>query len=131
MNEQKCEKIINIVSIHSTINFLGISMPTYCTSKSTIWLLTKTLVTERTKYNITVNTIKQRYFLSELTNSIIAIEESQKAIKRYCPMSRVGCDDELDEAITYFTSDTSSYTTGQLLIIDDNWTTLVSEVQFL
>jgi len=124
MIEQMYGKIINIGSIHSTVGFLGTPMSAYCTSKGGVWMLTKTLATEWAKYNITVNAIGPGYFPSEMTDGLTASEEFQRAIKCYCPMGRIGRDGELNGAIIYFASDASSYTTGQLLIIDGGWTTI-------
>jgi len=124
MIEQKYGKIINIGSIHSTVSFFGTPISAYCTSKGGVWMLTKTLATEWAKHNITVNAIGPGYFPSELTKDIIADDAFQQAVKAYCPMGRVGQDGELNGAIIYFASDASSYTTGQLLIIDGGWTTI-------
>ena len=124
MIEQQYGKIINIGSIHSQVSFLGSPLSAYATSKGGVWMLTKALACEWAKHNITVNAIGPGYFPSEMTSDIVADAEFQKAVKGYCPMGRVGRDGELDGAIVYFASDVSSYTTGQILVIDGGWTTI-------
>ena len=42
----------------------------------------------------------------------------------YCAMGKAGKAEELNGAIIYFASDASSYTTGQILLIDGGWTTM-------
>ena len=42
----------------------------------------------------------------------------------YCAMGRAGKAGELDGAVVYFASDASSYTTGQILLIDGGWATM-------
>ena len=42
----------------------------------------------------------------------------------YCEMGKAGKAGELNGAVIYFASDASSYTTGQILLIDGGWTTI-------
>jgi len=124
MIEKKYGKIINIGSIHSTVAMAGAGISAYTASKGGVAMLTKNMANEWAKYNITVNAIGPAYFLSELTQDIIADEAFAVVLKTYCPMGRAGREGELDGAIVYFASDASSFTTGQLLSVDGGWTTI-------
>ena len=124
MIEQNYGKIINIGSLHSTVGMLGSPLTAYCASKGAVGMLTKALANEWAKHDITVNAIGPAYFASEMTNEIIEDEGFLTAVKAYCPMGRVGRPGELDGALIYFASDASSYTTGQLLLVDGGWTTI-------
>ena len=42
----------------------------------------------------------------------------------YCEMGKAGKAGELNGAVIYFASDASSYTTGQILLIDGDWATM-------
>lgn len=124
MIKQKYGKIIVTGSIHSTVAMTGLPLNAYCTTKGGVRMMVKALATEWAKYNITVNAIGPAYFESEMTQSVVGTEDFDKVVKTYCPMGRVGKEGELDGAIIYFSSDASSYTTGQLLTIDGGWTAI-------
>lgn len=117
-------KIIMTGSIHSEVGMAELPISAYTASKGGIKLLTKQLAVEWAKYGITVNAIGPAYFPSELTSHVLESEEFQNVIRTRCPMGRTGRDGELDGAVLYFASDASSYTTGQLLLVDGGWTAI-------
>lgn len=126
MIEQKYGKIINIGSLHSNtvINSAVETISAYCSSKSGVQMLTKSLAAEWAKYNITVNAIGPAYFLSEMTEAATESAEFLQFLSFRCPMGRMGNEGELNGALIYFASDASSYTTGQLLNVDGGWNTI-------
>ncbi len=123
MIAQNYGKIVNVGSIHSNtaINAALENISSYCASKGGIQMLTKALAAEWAKYGITVNAIGPAYFASEMTEGAIGNEGFTKFIAGRCPTGRLGKEGELDGALIYFSSDASSYTTGQLLNIDGGW----------
>lgn len=121
---QNYGKIINIASMHAAVARMGGTMSAYCATKGGVAMLTKALANEWAKHNITVNAIGPAYFESEMTARVLSTEAFSDLVKTYCPMGRVGREGELDGAILYFASDASSYTTGQLLLVDGGWTTV-------
>ncbi|WP_094607688.1 Gluconate 5-dehydrogenase [Sporomusa silvacetica DSM 10669] len=122
MIENKYGKIINIGSVHSNVAMTGIPLSAYCTTKGGVLMMTKALANEWAKYNITVNAIGPAYFKSEMTADVVGDASFNEVVKTYCPMKRIGKNGELDGAIVYFSSDASSYTTGQILSVDGGWT---------
>lgn len=117
-------RVINIGSIHSTVSRMGGAISSYVTAKAGVFGLTKALAEEWAKDGITVNAIGPAYFASEMTEKAIAMPEFKDFINAYSPMGRLGKAGELDGAIIYFASESSSFTTGQLLQIDGGWTTI-------
>ncbi|MDR1422049.1 MAG: SDR family oxidoreductase [Coriobacteriales bacterium] len=124
MIEQNYGRIINLGSIHSSVAMKGLAISGYTSSKGGVRMLTKDLANEWAQYGITVNAIGPAYFESEMTAKSINDEKFLGLIKMFCPMGRPGKPGELDGAVIYFASDSSSYTTGQLLSIDGGWTAL-------
>lgn len=117
-------KIINIGSLHSEVAMLPWPVPAYATAKGGVKMLTKALACEWAKYGITVNAIGPAYFNSEMTAGITEGDAFVPISQAYIPMGRPGREGELDGALIYFASDASSYTTGQLLLVDGGWTTI-------
>ncbi len=124
MVAQNYGKIINIGSIHSTVAMAGLPISAYATTKGGVMMMSKALANEWAKYNITVNTIGPSYFESEMTAGVLSDKTFGEVIKTYCPMGRIGKKGELDGAVIYFASDTSSFTTGQYLAVDGGWTAI-------
>jgi gluconate 5-dehydrogenase len=122
MIEQKYGKIINVGSINSSVAITGNPLSAYCASKGGVLMLTRALAVEWARYNITVNAIGPAYFPSEMTAGALSSPSFPGMIKTYCPMGRAGRPGELDGAVIYFASDASSYTTGQMLLVDGGWT---------
>jgi len=121
MIERKYGKIINIGSIHSNISIATFPIASYCASKGGVLMMTKALAAEWAKYNITVNAIGPAYFDSELTHDALKDGDFMGFIKQRCPMGRVGKPGELDGALVYLASDSSSYTTGNIIYVDGGW----------
>ena len=119
-------KIINIGSIHSEVVMANALWPVtaYAAAKGGVKMLTKGLASEWARNGITVNAIGPAYFESEMTQSVFESGGLEPVENAYCAMGRAGKKGELDGALIYFASDASSYTTGQLLLVDGGWTTI-------
>lgn len=117
-------RIIMTGSIHSQVGMSEIPISGYAASKGGILMLVKQLAVEWARYGITVNAIGPAYFPTELTAGVVADEGFNQVIATRCPMGRLGRAGELNGAIIYFASDASSFTTGQLLMVDGGWTAI-------
>lgn len=126
MIKRKYGKIINIGSIHSEVVMSNSTWPVtaYAAAKGGVKMLTKGLASEWARDGITVNAIGPAYFESEMTQSVFSSGGLDAVENIYCAMGRAGKEGELDGALIYFASDASSYTTGQLLLVDGGWTTI-------
>lgn len=125
MRKANYGKIINIASINAV---LGDKNPTmwrhvYNTSKSALHGLTIGMAASYAQENITVNTIGPGLFKTEMTkNSSFNDQQFLKEYAANTPASRTGRDGELNGSILFFSSDASSYVTGQFIAVDGGLT---------
>lgn len=121
MIRQNYGKIVNISSVNARIAdkediFIRHS---YNTSKSAVLGLTLGMAASYGKYNITVNAIGPGLFETEMTSQTLFKSEAfLKSYNHQCPLGRPGRIGELNGTILYFSSDASSYVTGQYVIVD-------------
>lgn len=121
MMKQKYGKIVNLSSVNAII---GDKVPmlarhSYNASKAGVRGLTLGMAASYGMYNITVNCIGPGLFASEMTeNTLFANEQFMNAYNTMNPMGRPGARGELNGTILYLSSDASSYTTGQYIVVD-------------
>ncbi|MDF2884078.1 MAG: hypothetical protein K0R54_4644 [Clostridiaceae bacterium] len=121
MIKQNYGKIVNISSINGLIAdkddvFIRHS---YNASKAAVLGLSKGMAASYARYNITVNTVCPGLFESEMTaNTLFKSEAFLNLYNHLCPANRPGRRGELNGTIIYFSSDASSYVTGQYVVID-------------
>lgn len=121
MIEKSYGKIINISSVDAVIadkDDLFVRHG-YNASKAALLGLTHGMACSYGRYNITVNAIGPGLFKTEMTeNSLFKSEAFLQAFTNQCPMDRTAREGELNGTILYFSSDASSYVTGQFIIVD-------------
>lgn len=114
MRKQGSGSIINISSIGGQVP--DISQVAYGTSKAAIIYLTKLIAVQEARHGIRCNTV-----LPGMTATDAVKDNLNDAFKdvflKNTPMGRMGEPDEIAAAVTYFASDESAYTTGQVLAI--------------
>ncbi|GAA2907523.1 SDR family oxidoreductase [Enterococcus pseudoavium] len=121
MMENKYGRIVNVASINAIMAdkedvFIRHS---YNASKAAVLGLTKGMAASYGKYNITTNAIGPGLFESEMTeDTLFKSEDFLNLYQGLNPMSRPGKRGELNGTILYFSSDASSYTNGQFIVID-------------
>ncbi len=109
----------NIINVASTAGFNGVPRaPAYCASKAGVILLTKSLALEWAKYHIRVNAIAPHYLETELTKGLRASEKAYEGLVRQIPLKRFGRTEELVGTMLLLASDTSSYMTGSIVVVD-------------
>ena len=98
----------------------------YGTTKAAVIGLTKSLAADFIRQGIRVNAICPGTVESpSLEQRIAALGDIQKARKEFIarqPMGRLGKPEEIAALAVYLASDESSFTTGQIHIIDGGWT---------
>jgi gluconate 5-dehydrogenase len=108
--------------IINTGSLLGTSgrakLHAYCTSKSAIVGLTRSLAAELGRDGITANVIAPGYFMTEINESLTARPGYVEAINGVTPMERWGKPEELVGTLIYLASAASSFVTGQVIHVD-------------
>jgi 2-keto-3-deoxy-L-fuconate dehydrogenase len=125
MLEAKKGSIINMSSGASSIKGAP-NRFVYGTTKAAIIGLTKALAADHIRQGIRVNAICPGTVESpSLEQRIAALGDAEKARKEFVarqPMGRLGKPEEIANLAVYLASDESSFTTGQIHIIDGGWT---------
>ena len=114
MFKQKSGKIVNVSSVSSMLALAGQSV--YGATKGAVNSMTATLAKELAPYGIQVNAVAPGFISTEM---IDAIPEDKKAeYLKNIPMGRLGTVEEVANVVTMLATDTSSYITGQVIVMD-------------
>ena len=106
--------IINISSVGGLVP--DISQVAYGTGKAAINYLTKLIAVQEAKHNIRCNAVLPGMTATEAVEKNLT-EEFRNLFLRHIPLGRIGLPEEIAEAVVYFASDASAYTTGQILTV--------------
>jgi NAD(P)-dependent dehydrogenase (short-subunit alcohol dehydrogenase family) len=116
MLERGYGRIINIASLNS---FVALSeVAAYAASKAGVASLTRSLAVEWSKKGITVNAIAPGVFRTDLNAALLDSSPRGHELLMRTPMGRFGKTEELVGAAVYLASDSSSFVTGQTLVVD-------------
>ena len=106
--------IINISSVGGLVP--DISQVAYGTSKAAINYLTKLIAVQEAKHHIRCNAVLPGMTATEAVEKQLS-EDFRNLFLRHIPLGRMGMPEEIAEAVCYFASDLSAYTTGQILAV--------------
>jgi NAD(P)-dependent dehydrogenase (short-subunit alcohol dehydrogenase family) len=106
--------IINISSVGGQVP--DISQVAYGTSKAAINYLTKLIAVQEAKHHIRCNAVLPGMTATEAVEQHLS-DEFRNLFLRHIPLGRIGFSEEIAEAVCYFASDASAYTTGQILAV--------------
>ena len=106
--------IINISSVGGQVP--DISQVAYGTSKAAINYLTKLIAVHEAKNNIRCNAVLPGMTATEAVEKHLS-DDFRNLFLRHIPLGRMGLPEEIAEAVVYFASDGSAYTTGQILTV--------------
>ena len=105
---------INISSVGGLVP--DISQVAYGTSKAAINHLTKLIAVQEAKHRIRCNAVLPGMTATEAVEKHLS-EEFRTLFMKHIPLGRMGLPEEIAEAVCYFASDASAYTTGQILTV--------------
>jgi len=106
--------IINISSVGGVVP--DITQVSYGTSKAAINYLTKLIAIHEAKNNIRCNAVLPGMTATDAVEKHLT-EEFRNLFLRHIPLHRMGLPEEIAQAVVYFASDESAYTTGQILAV--------------
>ena len=112
--EKQGGSIINISSVGGIVP--DVSQVAYGTSKAAINYLTKLIAVQEARHNIRCNAVLPGMTATEAVEKNLT-EEFRNLFLRHIPLGRIGLPEEIAEAVVYFASDASAYTTGQVLTV--------------
>ena len=114
MAKQGGGSIINISSVGGLVP--DISQIAYGTSKAAINYLTKLIAVQEARHHIRCNAVLPGMTATEAVEKHLS-DDFRNLFLRHIPLGRMGLPDEIAEAVCYFASDASAYTTGQILTV--------------
>ena len=109
-------RIVNIASLNSFVALNEVAA--YAASKAGVASLTRSLAVEWSRRGVTVNAIAPGVFRTELNANLLDSTPRGQELLMRTPMGRFGRTEELIGAAIYLASDSSSFVTGQTLVVD-------------
>ena len=103
--------IVNISSVGGLVP--DISQVAYGTGKAAINYLTKLIAVQEAKHRIRCNAVLPGMIATEAVEKHLS-EDFRNLFLGHIPLGRMGLPEEIAEAVCYFASDASAYTTGQI-----------------
>jgi NAD(P)-dependent dehydrogenase (short-subunit alcohol dehydrogenase family) len=116
MIERKYGRVINIASLGSFVALFEVAA--YAASKAAVASLTKSLAIEWARHGVCVNALVPGLFRTELTTPLLDGTPRGNEFKIRTPMGRFGQLEELVGAAVFLASDSASFVTGHLLVVD-------------
>jgi A-factor type gamma-butyrolactone 1'-reductase (1S-forming) len=121
MVQQHCGgSIVNTSSVNGMIATPGFAP--YVASKHALLGLTQSAAIEYGQYGIRVNAVSPGAIRTPLLRDAVGSEKALDSLSASHPLLRIGTPEEVAETVVWLFSDSSSYVTGQSLVLDGGLT---------
>jgi len=114
MIKNKTGSIVNITSVVGHTGNIG--QANYTASKAGVIAMTKSLAKEYAKKNIRVNCVSPGFIATDMTKNLK--EEYKNELLKNIPINRLGAGKDIANAVTFLSSDASSYITGETIHVN-------------
>jgi len=111
-------RIINIASVSGLMGNPG--QANYSASKAGVIGLTRTIAREIASRDITVNAVAPGFIQTDMTAALG--EDVIEQVKKEIPLGRMGCPQDVADAVLYLASEAAGFVTGQVLTVDGGLT---------
>ena len=108
-----------VVNIASVNGLRGAALQgVYAMTKASVISMTRTLAIELGPAKVRVNAIAPGLIETRLASALVKEDAVSQSWTGRTPLGRVGAPDEIAGAAVYLASDASSFTTGEVLVVD-------------
>jgi NAD(P)-dependent dehydrogenase (short-subunit alcohol dehydrogenase family) len=112
----------SVINLSSALGLVGLAdRSAYCTSKSAVVGLTKTLALEWAPFGVRCNALCPGPFMTEINEVFRGQPEKAQALLNLTAFKRWGELPEIQGAALFLASDASSFMTGAMLSLDGGW----------
>jgi 3-oxoacyl-[acyl-carrier protein] reductase len=118
MRKQRSGRIVNISSVSGFRGNPG--QVNYSASKAGVIGMTRAIAREIGGRSVTINAICPGFITTEMTQAMG--EMMGELVKKNIPVKRFGEADEIADTVLFLVSDSASYMTGQVLVVDGGLT---------
>lgn len=118
MIRQRYGRIVNITSVSALMGNPG--QANYSASKAGVIGFTQTIAREIASRNVTVNAVAPGFITTDMTD--VLPDKVRAEVKERIPVRRLGTPEDVADVVTYLTSPSAGFVTGQVIAVDGGMT---------